>query len=161
MFWDFYHLCLAYIAALSAPQDQSRTCGVRDCLMLRGLDAVVLRRQYWCPSLRFPHQIAAKAYPSVTLRIDFVRCKQDDRNNIEQEIKNVKLKRCGLKESNHWPAILKTAKITKRPSTSNAALNIRMSCVLGSTNRHTKPQIAAISPIRKTRDKIFLSIQRL
>jgi len=57
--------------------------------------------------------------------------------------------------------ILKTAKITKRPRTSNAALNIRMSCVLGSTKRHIKAQIAAISPMRKTKDKIFLNIQRL
>jgi len=66
--------------------------GVLELLpLLLSLDAVVLRRQYWYPSLRFPHQIEAKAYPLVTLRTGFVRGKQDDRNNIEQEMKNAKV----------------------------------------------------------------------
>ena len=62
---------------------------------------------------------------------------------------------------NYHPVILNMAKIPKRPSSSNAALIIRMSCVLGSTNRHRKAQIAAISDMRKTKDTILPSINKL
>ncbi len=51
---------------------------------------------------------------------------------------------------NYGPVNLNTTRIPKRPSRSNAALNIRISCVLGSTTRHIKAQSVAINPIRKT-----------
>jgi len=66
-----------------------------------------------------------------------------------------------LKERNHRLVILITAKITKRPSTSNAALSIRISCVLGSTSLHTKAQSTAISDIRKMNERRFLNISIL
>ena len=59
------------------------------------------------------------------------------------------------------PVILSAARIPKRPNRSNAALNIRMSCVLGSTDRHMKAQNAAISPIRKTKDTMLPNINIL
>jgi len=42
--------------------------------------------------------------------------------------------------------------MVRRPSRSNVALNIRISCVLGSTNLHTKTQNATIRDIRKKKD---------
>ena len=59
---------------------------------------------------------------------------------------------------NHCPASLNTAKITKRPSRSSAALNIRICCVLASTNRHIKVQSAATSDMRKTKSAILPNI---
>ena len=53
---------------------------------------------------------------------------------------------------NHRPAILNRTRIPKRPRRSTAALNIRMSCVLGSKIFHTKAQRATISDIRKIKD---------
>ena len=61
-------------------------------------------------------------------------------------------------ECNHYLVILNTARITKRPSTSNAALKIRLSCVLGSTNRHIKVQSVATSDMRKTKSTILPNI---
>jgi hypothetical protein len=52
---------------------------------------------------------------------------------------------------NHRPVILNTTRTPKRPSKSTAALNIRMSCVLGSKSRQTKAQSATISNMRKTK----------
>ena len=54
--------------------------------------------------------------------------------------------------NNYCPVILTTARIAARPSSSNAALNMRISCVLGCTSRHTKAQTAATSPTRKRKD---------
>jgi hypothetical protein len=72
-------------------------------------------------------------------------------------IKNAKVKRGGggvleLKELNHRPVILNTTRTPKRPSRRTTALNIRMSCVLGSKIFHTKTQRATISDIRKIKD---------
>jgi len=53
---------------------------------------------------------------------------------------------------NHCPAILNTTRIPKRPSRRTTALNIRMSCVLGSKIFHTNTQRATISDIRKIKD---------
>jgi len=61
-------------------------------------------------------------------------------------------------ERNHCLVILNTARITKRPSTSNAALKIRLSCVLGSMNRHIKVHIATTSDMRKTKSTILPNI---
>ncbi len=61
-------------------------------------------------------------------------------------------------ERNHYLVILNTARITKRPSTSNAALKIRLSCVLGSTNRHIKVQRVATSDMCKTKSAILPNI---
>ncbi|MHC4171577.1 MAG: fumarylacetoacetate hydrolase family protein [Planctomycetota bacterium] len=61
-------------------------------------------------------------------------------------------------ERNQCLVILNTARITKRPSTSNAALKIRLSCVLGSTNCHIKVQSAATSDMRKTKSTILPNI---
>ena len=60
----------------------------------------------------------------------------------------------GGAKRNHHPVNLNTAKMPKRASRSNAALNIRMSCVLGCTNRHIQAQSVAISPMRKIKDTI-------
>jgi len=46
----------------------------------------------------------------------------------------------------------------KRPSSSTAALNILMNCVLGSRSFQTKAQIAIISDIRKIKDIKFVNI---
>lgn len=59
---------------------------------------------------------------------------------------------------NQRPETLMRANITKRPSMSNAALKMRISCVLGSTYRQTKAHNTAISDMRKTKDTISLSI---
>jgi hypothetical protein len=64
-------------------------------------------------------------------------------------------------ERNHCPAILNMAKITKRPSSSNAALNIRVSCVLASTNRHIKVQSDATSDMRKIKYTILPNINNI
>jgi hypothetical protein len=53
------------------------------------------------------------------------------------------------------------AEITKSPSTSNAALNTRMTCVLGSTNRHIITQNATISDKRKTSIRALINIHIL
>jgi len=63
--------------------------------------------------------------------------------------------------TNHPPAILNTAKIHKRPTRSNAALSIRISCVLGSTYCHTRTQSAAIRHMRKTKDIMLPNIRTL
>ena len=55
----------------------------------------------------------------------------------------------------HCPVIFITAKTANRPSTSSAALSTRMSCVLGSTKRHTNAQTAAMSDMRKTKNIMF------
>jgi hypothetical protein len=61
----------------------------------------------------------------------------------------------------YGPVNLNTTRIPKRPSRSNAALNIRISCVLGSTTRHIKAQSAAISPIRKTNNTMLPTIANI
>ncbi len=57
--------------------------------------------------------------------------------------------------------MLKRAEIIKRPSTKSAALNIRMTSVLGSTNHHIKAQNAAISDKRKTNIRALINIHIL
>jgi hypothetical protein len=52
---------------------------------------------------------------------------------------------------NQTLVILMKARAARRLSTSRAARKIRKSWVLGSTNRHTKNQIRAISSNRKTK----------
>ena len=61
-------------------------------------------------------------------------------------------------DSDYCPVIFNIARITNKPSTSRAALSIRMSCVLGSMNFHTKAQRAAMSDIRKTKNTMVLNI---
>ena len=73
-------------------------------------------------------------------------------------MKDSKEKEERLELCNHRPVILITAKTAKRPSTSNAALNIRMSCVRGSTNCHIKAQITATNDIRKMKENKLLNI---
>jgi len=58
----------------------------------------------------------------------------------------------------YGPVTLTTARTAKRPSTSNAALSIRMSCVFGSTDRHTKAKVVAISDRRNTKNTMLLNI---
>ncbi len=83
-----------------------------------------------------PHEITAGFY--------FVRGKHG--------IKDAEVKEVWLKELNHRPVILNTTRTPKRPSRRTTALNIRMSCVLGSKIFHTKTQRATISDIRKIKD---------
>ena len=61
-------------------------------------------------------------------------------------------------ECNYCPVSLSTARINKRPRTSSAALNTRLSCVLGSTNRHIQVQSVATSDMRKTKSNILPNI---
>jgi len=56
------------------------------------------------------------------------------------------------------PVTLTTVRTAKRPSTSNAALSIRMSCVFGSTNRHTRAKVVAISDRRNAKNTMLLNI---
>lgn len=58
-------------------------------------------------------------------------------------------------ERTQSPVSLTMARIAKRPRTSNAALNIRMDCVLGLMNRHTPAQSAATSHARKIKTTIL------
>jgi len=66
--------------------------------------------------------------------------------------------RGGDYKAGYGPVTFTTARTAKRPSTSNAALIIRMSCVLGSTNRHTKAKVVAISDMRNAKNRILLNI---
>ena len=64
-----------------------------------------------------------------------------------------------LSVCNHWPITFSITRINNKPSTSRAALNILMSCVLGSMNFHTKAQTATISDkrnIKNTRPRNIL-----
>jgi hypothetical protein len=61
-------------------------------------------------------------------------------------------------KADYGPVSLTTARTTNRPSTSNAALTIRMSCVFGSTNRHTKAQVVVISDRRNAKNMMLLNI---
>ena len=58
----------------------------------------------------------------------------------------------------YGPIILTAANTPKTPSKSNAALIIRMSCVLGSTTRHTKAQIATTNDSRNAKNRTLLSM---
>jgi len=58
----------------------------------------------------------------------------------------------------YGPVTFTTAKTARRPSTSNAALMIRMSCVLGSKYRHTKTTIVVISDRRNAKNTRLLNI---
>lgn len=58
----------------------------------------------------------------------------------------------------HCPVSLITANTPKRTSMSNAALSIRISCVLGCTNRQTEAHNTTTSDMRKTNDNISLNI---
>ena len=61
-------------------------------------------------------------------------------------------------DSNYCPVIFNIARTTNRPSTSRAALSIRISCVLGSMNFHTEAQRAAMSDMRKTKNTMSRNI---
>ncbi len=54
--------------------------------------------------------------------------------------------------------IVSTARMAERNSSSSAALNIRMRCVLGSTNRQIRAQSAAMNIIRKAISVVFSNI---
>lgn len=67
----------------------------------------------------------------------------------------------GLREgqkADYGPAILTTARTANRQRTSNVALTIRMSCVFGSTSRHTKATVTATSDRRNANNRILLNI---
>ena len=64
---------------------------------------------------------------------------------------------CGA-DSDQCTVFFIIARKTNRQSTSKAALNTRISCVLGSMNFHTKAQRAAISDVRKIKNIMSLNI---
>ena len=57
-----------------------------------------------------------------------------------------------------WLVNLSTARMNVRHSSSSAALNIRMRCVFGSTNRQIRAQSAAMNIIRKAISVVFSNI---
>lgn len=61
-------------------------------------------------------------------------------------------------DSDYCPVIFNIDRTTNRPSTSKAALSIRISCVFGSINFQTKAHKVTINDMRKTKNTMSLNI---